>query len=98
MVINDTIHPPDILDLNEISTLQKRRKKVKINREKKVIINRIVKCKLKTILKNHNWLPCIKNIVKNINMIKTEAYFFFNQYILYLEKEYLYFRCIMYTN
>ena len=72
------------LDLNDISTLQKRRKKVKIKREKKIVINRIVKCKLKTILKNQNWLPYIKNIVKVINMIKTEAYFFFNQYVLYL--------------
>ncbi len=76
--------PPDIFDFNEISTLQKRRKKIKIKREKKVVINRIVKCKLKTILKNQNWLNHIKNIVKNINMIKTESYFFFNQYILYL--------------
>src|SRR5438552_87890 len=42
----------------------------------------VIKCKLSTILKNKDWLPEIKNIIKTINMIKTEAYFFFNQYII----------------
>ena len=82
MIIDDDVNKQ--LDLNEISTLQKRRKKVKIKRKKKVVINRIVKCKLKTILKNQNWFPHIKNMVKIVNMVKTESYFFFNQYILYL--------------
>jgi hypothetical protein len=43
MIIDDDVNKQ--LDLNEISTLQKRRKKVKIKRKKKVVINRIVKCK-----------------------------------------------------
>ena len=87
MIINeyiDTKEPPDILVIDDTSKLQKRRGKQKIKREKKFVTNRIIKCKLKTILKNQDWLPHIKNIVKVINMIKTESYFFFNQYILYL--------------
>jgi hypothetical protein len=46
--------------------------------------NRIIKCKLITILKNKNWLRPIQLRVKIINMVKTEAYFFFNQYIIKL--------------
>jgi hypothetical protein len=42
----------------------------------------VIKCKLMTILKDKQWLPEIKKMVNYINMIKTEAYFFFNQFIL----------------
>ena len=58
--------------------------KYKVKRINKRLINdnKIIKCKLITILKNPGWLPFIKEKVEIVNMIKLEAYFFFNQYIL----------------
>ena len=58
--------------------------KYKVKRINKRLINdnKIIKCKLITILKNPDWLPFIKEKVEIVNMIKLEAYFFFNQYIL----------------
>ena len=74
VIVNSSI----VLLDNEQS--QKEEKK----RLKKDVEYKIVKCKLKSILKNSYWLDDIKKTVKIINMIKMEAYFFFNQYILYL--------------
>ena len=74
VIVNSSI----VLLDNEQS--QKEEKK----RLKKDVEYKIVKCKLKSILKNSYWLDDIKKTVKIINMIKMEAYFFFYQYILYL--------------
>lgn len=41
-----------------------------------------IKCKLKRILKQLDMLPLINNRVKALNMVKHEAYFLFNQFIL----------------
>jgi len=82
--IDEEINNEENINEENLNNTSSRRGNIKTNRVIKNVDNRIVKCKLITILKNHNWLPKIKNIVKIINMIKTESYFFFNQYILYL--------------
>ena len=75
ILTEDNVNIEDNIDTNK-----------KTKRTFKNVDNRIVKCKLISILKNKEWLPTIKYYVKIINMIKTEAYFLFNQYILYLLK------------
>ena len=83
--IDEEINNEKNTDEEDLNNTSSRRGNIKkTNRIIKNVDNRIVKCKLITILKNHIWLPKIKNIVKIVNMIKTESYFFFNQYILYL--------------
>jgi hypothetical protein len=65
----------NVTDTPPINKTKKGSKRNKFN-------HTVVKCKLITVLKNKNWITEIKNTVKHINMIKSEVYFFFNQYIL----------------